>query len=527
MQKRVWFPDRQLYPLGWIRQSINWVFHRLILKSAPSATPATGFLAKYADYLPFFTSSICRSDAGKKSFMALFSLQRSVKIKMSEVMSALSYALDLVEGQPEGHSVRSCLIGMRLARDLGMDSFRRSALFYALLMKDLGCSSNAAKMCYLFGADDMATKGRVKSVNWRSFVESMRFAAINVAPGKPLVVKAMRLLGIAATSQRAGRELVQIRCDRGAKIARKFGLSEETAVAIHSLDEHFDGGGYPDGLIGDEIPIIARIMGLAQTAEVFLRQSGLEAMRDMARQRRGTWFDPELVNALLAIDERDELWRQLKDNAAEHLAAIEPEDRVLVVDDKRLDEIAAGFAEVIDAKSPWTFRHSKGVAEVACGIGQVLGFAGARLRNLNRAALLHDVGKLGISNLILDKPGKLTPEELIEMRKHPGYTQSILLKVAGFRDLAELAASHHERLDGKGYHRGLDESQLSQDVRILCVSDMYEALAAKRPYRSDLTGEQVMDILKKNSPLGICPEVLAALVSFLDKSQFKPHELAA
>jgi HD-GYP domain-containing protein (c-di-GMP phosphodiesterase class II) len=456
-----------------------------------------------------------------------YSIKKHVNIKMSEVMSALSYALDLVEGQPEGHSVRACLMGMRLGRALKMDSLRRSALFYALLMKDLGCSSNAAKMCYLFAADDMATKGAVKTVDWRSFAQSMRFALKSVAPGRPLVVKAMRLFGIASGSKRQGRELVQIRCDRGAKIARKFGLSEDTALAIHSLDEHYDGGGYPDGLIGDEIPLIARIMGLAQTAEVFLRQSGFESMREMAQQRRGTWFDPELIDLLLSIGENDPLWEQLRDHPVKHLAEVEPEDRVLVVDDERLDNIATGFAEVIDAKSPWTFRHSKGVAEVASGIGQVLGLSHAKLRNLNRAALLHDVGKLGISNLILDKPGKLTAEELTEMRKHPGYTQSILLKVAGFSDLAELAASHHERLDGKGYHRGLEGSLLSQDVRILCVSDMYEALAAKRPYRVDLANEQVMDILKKNAPDGICPNILSALVTFLEKSHFKPHELAA
>jgi putative nucleotidyltransferase with HDIG domain len=454
-------------------------------------------------------------------------LRGPVRVKMSEVMSALSFALDLVEGQPEGHAIRACIIGMRLGKELGLPSIRRSALFYGLLMKDLGCSSNAAKMCFLFDADDRLTKGKIKTVNWRSFAQQMRFAVKNVAPGKPSIVKVMRLLGIAAAGDRAGRELIQVRCDRGAKIARGFGLSEETAQAIHALDEHFDGGGYPDGLIGDKIPLAARIMGLAQSAEVFLRQRGFQAMRDMVAERRGTWFDPELTELLLSIGETDPIWEQLRNDPMEQLASVEPEDRVMVADDGRLDAIASGFAEVIDAKSPWTFQHSRGVAEVASGMGRVLGLSSKELRDLNRAALLHDVGKLGISNLILDKPGKLTPEELSEMRKHTIYTRDILLKINVFSELAELAASHHERLDGSGYHRGLAAPQLSQSARILCVADMYEALAAKRQYRKDLTNGEVMEILKKSSPAGLCPETLGALITFISESHFKPYQLAA
>ncbi|MBC7784959.1 MAG: HD domain-containing protein [Burkholderiales bacterium] len=453
--------------------------------------------------------------------------RNNVRIRLSEVMSALSYALDLVEGQPEGHSVRACMIGMRLGAAMGLSGSDRSALFYALLMKDLGCSSNAAKMCFLFTADDRATKGDIKTVNWRNPISSLRFAMTHVAPGSPMLVRIKRIIGLAAAGERAGKELIQIRCERGARIARQFGLSDATANAIHALDEHFDGGGHPDGLIGDQIPLLARIMGLAQTAEVFLRQHGLAAMRQMARDRRGTWFDPDLIDRLLAITDADALWGDLYENTAANLAQYEPEEEERFADDQQIDDIAYGFAQVIDAKSPWTFRHSLGVADVAIGIGGVLGLSAAELRNLKRAALLHDVGKLGVSNLILDKPAKLTPEELTEMRKHPDYTYRILRKVAGFSDLAELAASHHERIDGKGYYRGLSGMQLTRDIRILCVSDMYEALAAKRPYREDLNGEQVMAILQKNAPHGICPETLEALVAFSDQGTFKPYQVAA
>lgn len=450
-----------------------------------------------------------------------------VQIKLSEVMSALSFALDLVEGQPEGHSVRSCVIGMRVGRELGLGNEALSSLFYALLMKDLGCSSNAAKMCFLFQADDRYTKANVKTANMRRIPEALAFAFRHVAPGSPWLTRAKRLAGFAIKSQRAGKELIQIRCERGAAIARLFGLSEDTANAIHALDEHYDGGGHPDGLVGEQIPVLARVMGLAQTAEVFHREQGLSAMRDMARDRRGAWFDKHLTDILLAIPDADPLWRQLAENPRDLLHACEPEDRTLFADNDTLDNIARGFAQVIDAKSPWTFRHSVGVAEVAVGISNVMGFDTQSVRQIRRAALLHDIGKLGVSNLILDKAGKLTPEEYAEVKRHPGFTQKILQRVAGFSQLAELAGAHHERLDGKGYHRGLEADDITTPARILCVSDMYEALAARRPYRQDLTGEEVMTILNKNCPAGVCPEVLSALVTFLDHSGFHPEQVAA
>jgi HD-GYP domain-containing protein (c-di-GMP phosphodiesterase class II) len=451
----------------------------------------------------------------------------AVHIRLSQVMSALSYALDLVEGQPQGHAVRSCIIGMRLAEEMNLPAPQRSELFYALLMKDLGCSSNATKMCYLFDADDRETKRSIKTIDWTNFKESARFALRHVAPNRGTIGKMARLICMAIAGPRASRELIQIRCERGASIARLFGLPEATAQAIHNLDEHWDGAGHPDHVAGEDIPLLARIMGIAQTAEVFHSEHGLTAMRDMVRQRSGSWFDPELSRILLNIDEHDDLWNRIRGDSAKHLSAYEPQDQLLFADDERLDHLAEGFGEVIDAKSPWTFRHSQGVAEIAVGIGNVLGMPAIELRDLRRAGLLHDVGKLGVSNLILDKPGKLTPEELAEVRRHPAYTQRILERVAGFSDLAEIAASHHERLDGKGYHRGISGHQLGLMTRILCVADMYEALAAHRPYRQDLSDEEVHTILQKNATTGLCPEILQALNAFLNKSGFQPYRVAA
>lgn len=449
-------------------------------------------------------------------------------LRLSEVVSALSYALDITEGQPEGHAVRTCMIGMRVAREIFLMPRQRLALFYALLLKDLGCSSNASKLTRLLGADDRRTKCDLKTTNWAKPTGRIGFVLRHAGAGDGLMARIGWFMKVARRGAAAAREMAALRCDRGAAIARMLLMPEETAVAIAALDEHWDGAGQPQGLSGENIPMLARIAGLAQTVEVFYRRDGLEGALAMARGRSGTWFDPQLVKALQAVRRDAGFWEKLhaKDLLREAMG-FEPEECAVAATEEHLDYMAAGFSQVIDAKSPWTFRHSEGVAFLAAGIAEVMGYGPEEVRRLRRAALVHDVGKLGVSNMILDKPGKLDGRELEQMRKHPYYTRQILSRVKGFRELAELAAGHHERLDGKGYDRGLGAEQLSMPVRILTISDMFEALAARRPYREDLTEEEVMGILMRNVGTAIDGECLEGLKVFLEKSQWVPVELAA
>jgi putative nucleotidyltransferase with HDIG domain len=289
-------------------------------------------------------------------------------------------------------------------------------------------------------------------------------------------------------------------------------LSETTAAAIRSLDEHWDGSGYPYGLAGDAIPLFGRILCLAQTAEVFFGVGGSRAALDVAAERRGTWFDPALVDALRSTRRDRAFWASLAGIEPHRvIGGFEPEDRVQRADEERLDRVAEAFALIVDAKSPYTSRHSEGVARIAVGAADVLGYGPDGLRDLRRAALLHDIGKLGVSNLILDKPGKLDADEWVQMRRHPALTVKILERVSAFRDLAATAGAHHERLDGGGYHLGLTADQLNRDARILAVADVFEALTAERPYRAALPLDQVWAIMLRDAGHALCPEALGAL----------------
>jgi len=434
-------------------------------------------------------------------------------VRLSEVVGALSYALDLTEGEPPGHAVRSCLIGMRVAEELRLDGAGRSDLFYALLLKDAGCTTNSARMAALFGADDHAAKHSSKRVDWARPMPAFLWSARTVAPGGSLRMRVAHLLAIKDEGE-VTRSLIQTRCERGAEIALSVGLSERTAEAIRTLDEHWDGRGQPRGLAGDEIPLLGRILCLAQTVEIFHSTFGVDRAYEVARRRSGRWFDPALVAALEGFRDDGAFWASL---AEPDLARWEPADRVMTADPERLDRIAAAFAAIVDAKSPWTYSHSERTRTGATSIAEVLGFDAEELSGLRRAALLHDIGKLALSNRILDKPAKLTPAEFDRVKEHPLFTQWVLDRVSCFRDVSAVAAAHHERLDGSGYPRGLVAADLTLPMRVLAVADVHEALTADRPYRPALGSGDALGVMRLDVPSRLDADAFDALETVVER----------
>ena len=260
-------------------------------------------------------------------------------VRQSEVISALSRAIDLTEGQPMGHAARSCVIGMRLAGELGLDAADRSALFYALLLKDVGCSSTAARVSQILGGDDLDFKGGLKRIDWNRPSEAVRHIVGSTA-GSP-VDRLRRVAAVARSGARLGDELVGLRCDRGAQILRLLAFPDATVVAMASADEHWDGRGKPAGLRGDEIAPLGRILALAQTAEVFFAAGGPQAAADVVRHRRGTWFDPALADLFEHVARDATFWERVASpDVTAHVAALEPAERVVLADDDRLDLIA-------------------------------------------------------------------------------------------------------------------------------------------------------------------------------------------
>ncbi len=425
-------------------------------------------------------------------------------LSFAEIISALSFAIDLTEGAVAGHAVRSCILGMRIAREMGLPREQWSSLYYALLLKDAGCSNNAARMYEIVGGDDRQVKNGARLQDWtkphQPSFETLRLLWHEVLPGSSPWEKVQRIMKIGLDQHKNNEEMIQLRCERGAAIASMLGLSSETSEAIRYLDEHWDGSGYPGSLSGDAIPQLSRILAVAQHLDVFACEHSAQEALKVLVARSGRWFDPALVRVVMALEREGNLWHACLptddvDELRQFALELQPDAADGVRPDE-IDRICEAFAGVVDAKSPFTYRHSLGVAEVAREIAEALGLAPERCLLIRRAALLHDLGKLAVPNTILDKTGKLTPEEWSVVVEHPRLTREILFRIKPFREIAVIAGAHHERLDGSGYPDKLRAPDLCLEARLIAVADFYRALTEDRPYRKGMPHADAMEILR-------------------------------
>ncbi|WP_306259056.1 HD-GYP domain-containing protein [Pararhizobium sp. IMCC21322] len=432
-------------------------------------------------------------------------------INLAELLGTLSYALDMTEGQPEGHCMRCCWMGSSIGLQLGLDEAEAADLFYALLLKDLGCSSNAARVCSLYLTDDIRFKRDFKTVDG-SMSSALRFVFAKTGLESGLSERIRALVNIIQNGGELSKELIETRCERGADIAARMRFSKRVQDGIRSLDEHWDGSGQPEARKGNDIPMIANIALMAQVIDVFATDQSKEAAIKEIKSRSGKWFDPRLVDAFLEAQKDSRFWGVLAgDDLEEHLFNMVPEGHSQPVDEDYLDEIAEAFSDVVDAKSSFTADHSNRVTLYTDIIAEELNLADDHRRWLRRAAMLHDLGKLAVSNQILDKPGPLDDDEWVAVKNHPGLSQKILERIPVFSDIAPIAGAHHERLDGKGYPCGLTGDELCLEVRILTVADVFDALSAERPYRDAMPIAKVFEILEKDIGTAFDADCVAAL----------------
>jgi HD-GYP domain-containing protein (c-di-GMP phosphodiesterase class II) len=402
-----------------------------------------------------------------------------VRVRLAELVAALSLGIDLGFGQPMEHVLRQCLIALRLAERIGLDEQARAVVYYTALLVNVGCHSDAHEQSKWFG-DDIA----LKSGKYDHELRSVRGAAAGIrrlGSGYPPLHRFRLGLEFALSGHRELDGMIAHHAAIAQELARQLELSDEVVEALGSTYEQWDGRGWPGERKRTEVPIASRLAQFAEFAEVAHRVGGVVAAKDLAQKRSGKQFDPMLAGVVCADGEM--LLAGL-DSVSTWDAVIAAEPALAVMlSGERFDAALLAIASFVDLKSPYTLGHARAVADLSGEAGARLGLAEADVRMLRRAGLLHGVGRLGVSNSIWDKPGPLGAGEWERVRMQPYLTQRMLHQSGALAPIGAIAVQHRERLDGSGYPQGLVAAAISRPARILAASDAYQAMREPRPYR--------------------------------------------
>ena len=419
-------------------------------------------------------------------------------VRLAELVAALSLGIDLGFGQPMEHVLRQCLIALRLAERMGLDEQTRANVYYTALLVNVGCHSDAHEQAKWFG-DDIALKSGKYDHEMRS-VRGMAAGMKLLGSNHPPLHRFRVGLEFALSGHREVDDMISHHAQIARSLGEQLDLPVDVLDALGSAYEMWDGRGWPGKLSGEEVPVASRVAMLAEYVEVAHRVGGVVAARELARKRAGKQFDPAFAQVMY----RDaEVILSGLDAVATWDAVISAEPALaIVVSGERFDAALGAIANFVDLKTPYTLGHAQGVAELAASAGRELGLSETEVRTLRRAALVHDLGRLGVSNSIWDKPGPLGAGEWERMRFHPYITERMLHQSEVLAPLGAIAVQHRERLDGSGYPRGLSGSAISQSARVLGAADAYQAMREPRPYRAAMTAQDAAAQLRADVKAG-------------------------
>jgi HD-GYP domain-containing protein (c-di-GMP phosphodiesterase class II) len=431
---------------------------------------------------------------------------RTDGVRLGELLGALSLSTDLANGMPLEKGMRTALLAVTVGRRLGLDEEKLSDAYYANLLRAVGCTAFASEEAVAYG-DDVAYRNTYFPVDFGREEEIVTATTENLARHEPATIREAAIARFFAEGPRIAVEMATAACSVAIRFAARIGLSSTVAEALTQIWERWDGKGFPAGLAGDAISAPARLIHLANVAEIDHRVGGRDLASANVTKRRGGWFDPEVADAFLEC--AGEAFSQLEQGSVwETVLAAEP-GVPLSIPASRVEDITAAFADMVDLKSPWTLGHSSAVGRLAEGAGTELGLDGPTLR---QAGYLHDLGHISVSNGIWDKPGPLTVPEWERVRLHAYYGERILQQTPLLAHLAVIVGQHHERLDGTGYHRGALASSLSLATRVLAAADVYSALTEPRPHREALPAIGAAKLIADEVKGGrLCPEAASAV----------------
>ena len=437
------------------------------------------------------------------------------EIRLAETLAALSLATDLADGVPLETGLRGCLLAVGVGREMGISGEALSDVYYTALLSLLGCTSVAHAETAPPMSEEVKIRGALAGVDPTRPAELMGAALARVGRGTGPLARAQAISSILVKVAREGagfgKRLSEAYCEVGELLAARLGLGDGVVEGIQGMFERWDGSGMPKRLAGEQIPVVARIAIVGHLVQRHVLRAEQATVGEMLRHRSKGWFDPTIAQAflrradvLLATAEVDSAW--------DAVLEAEPEPRPWMPV-SRLDQVARAFGEFADLKTPCMVGHSNWVADLTMAAARELAFRETDVEALGRAALLHDLGRVSVSNAIWAKPTRLSAAEWERVRLYPHYTERVLASSPSLAPLSQLAASHQERLDGSGYHRGLPATLLKLPQRVLAAAHAYQAMTEERPHRPALAAEHAARQLASEAEAGrLDREAVAAVI---------------
>ncbi len=408
------------------------------------------------------------------------------RLSRGTVLAALSRAFDLAEGRRPGHAQRVAYIGVVLASELELEAARIEEVFFGCLLHDAGmaASTTLPRLDSMRGSRMVSGSGRVADLyetvpsgGWSEVVEA-----------------------------------IAQHCQEGARIARKMGFGEAVGAAVSSHHDCWDGSGSPSAQPGERVPLVARIVAVADRVEslidseaspLVVRRKGPALIKEMA----GHEIDPALATTMAEIAGRDEFWLGLYDN--DLASALMSLNYGGIMTREELFDFLAVVSDVVDARSGREHGRGRRVADLARRVALDCDMTERRADLVKVAALLQDIGTLGVPVHYLSKPDILSVEEMSAVQMHPVYARDIISEIPGLGAAAWWVGCHHERIDGKGYPGMLEGSEVPAEAQIIGMCEAYDALTSDRPYRRAMDHFDAFEVMQGLAGTRFDPYLLA------------------
>jgi HD-GYP domain-containing protein (c-di-GMP phosphodiesterase class II) len=432
-------------------------------------------------------------------------------IRLAQLTGAVARAADAGTGFPPETSLRLCLVAVALARAIGLSDEETRDVYHAALLRHAGCTASAHEETRVAG-DEIQLRSTIALSDPGKPGDILPRLVRGIARGQPLTKRVRTVTTLLARAPSALPRALRGRCEVAIRFAVRLGLGPRVERPLDEAFERWDGKGLPNGLEAEEVSLAARIVSLAELAASYVAVGGVDGAREVVAARSGGHVDPDL--AARFVEGADGLLADaMTPSAWERVLEVEPRPFAHVAASQRrvIAELLADFA---DLKSTFTLGHSRGVAARAVQAAGSLGASDEERADVEVAALVHDIGRVAVSNAIWDKPGSLGHGEMEQVRTHAYHTDRIVAAIGGaIGEAAPLASMAHERLDGSGYHRGLRSSSLSKWTRVLAAADVAQALSEPRPHRPALSPEQANETLRDLAKSGVlCPRAVDAVL---------------